>query len=129
MPSKDKKTSCFTNVYQRTMQDTPIHCKQTFLHTNVYKYKCQNPGCSCKVFMEDLTFAKASQVRTDSLNSLILGVTMLLSNEGASKVLSLLGVEIRNYSIQRLYNRIEFVNNPDVEEVGIDDVTIRKLHL
>ena len=113
-------------TYQRTMQDTPIHCKQTFLHTNVYKYECQNPHCSRKVFMEDLPFAKASQVRTDALNSLILGVSMFLSNEGASKVLSLLGVKISNDSIQRLYDRIEFVDNPDVEAVGIDDVAIRK---
>jgi len=76
--------------------------------------------------MEDLPFAKVSQVRTDALNSLILGVSMFLSNEGASKVLSLLGVQISNDSIQRLYDRIEFVDDPDVEAVGIDDVAIRK---
>ena len=104
----------------------PIHCKQTFLHANVYKYECENPSCDCKVFMEDLPFAKASQVRTDALNSLILGVSMFLSNEGASKVLALLGVKISNDTIQRLYDRIEFADNPDVEEVGIDDVAIRK---
>jgi len=125
-PECGKESTVLHATYQRTMQDTPIHCKQTFLHTNVYKYECQNPDCNCKVFMEDLPFAKASQVRTDSLNSLILGVSMFLSNEGASKVLSLLGVQISNDSIQRLYDRIEFVDNPDVEEVGIDDVAIRK---
>ena len=113
-------------TYQRTIQDTPIHCKLTFLHTNVYKYDCENPDCNCKVFMEDLPFAKASQVRTDSLNSLILGVSMFLSNEGASKVLSFLGVQISNDSIQRLYDRIEFIDDPDVDAVGIDDVAIRK---
>lgn len=113
-------------TYERILQDTPIHCKQTFLHANVYKYDCENPSCSCSVFMEDLPFAKASQVRTDALNSLILGVSMFLSNEGASKVLSLLGVKVSNDTIQRLYDRIEFVDNPDVEEIGIDDVAIRK---
>ena len=125
-PECGKESTVLHATYQRTMQDTPIHCKQTFLHTNVYKYECQNPDCNCKVFMEDLPFAKASQVRTDSLNSLILCVSMFLSNEGASKVLSLLGVQISNDSIQRLYDRIEFADNPDVEEVGIDDVAIRK---
>ena len=50
-------------TYKRMFQDTPIHCKQTFLHTNVYKYDCVNPACSRKVFMEDLPVAKASQVR------------------------------------------------------------------
>ena len=65
----------------------PIRCKQTFLHVNVYKYDCLNPGCDCMVFMEELPFAKASQVRTDALN---------------------------------------ISDNPDVEEVGNDDVVIRK---
>lgn len=113
-------------TYERTLQDTPIHCKQTFFHTNVYKYECMNRECSCKVFMEKLPFAKSSQVRTDALNSLVLGVSMFLSNEGASKVLSLIGVQISNDTIQKLYDRIEFVDNPDVEEIGVDDVAIRK---
>lgn len=113
-------------TYERTLQDTPIRCKQTFLHANVYKYDCLNPDCDCVVFMEELPFAKASQVRTDALNTLILGVSMFLSNEGASKVLGLLGIQISNDTIQRMYDRIEFVDNPDVEEVGIDDVAIRK---
>ena len=51
---------------------------------------------------------------------------MFLSNEGASKVLGLLGIRISNDTIQRLYDRIGFVDNPYVEEVGIDDVAIRK---
>lgn len=113
-------------TYKRTLQDTPIRRKQTFLHANVYKYECVNPECSCKVFMEDLPFAKPSQVRTDALNVLILGVSMFLSNEGASKVLSLLGIRISNDSIQRLYDRMDFIDNPNVEEIGVDDVAIRK---
>lgn len=76
--------------------------------------------------MERLPFAKPSQVRTDALNTLILATSMFLSNEGASKVLALLGVQVSNDTIQRLYDRIEFVDNPDVEEIGVDDVAIRK---
>lgn len=115
-------------TYDRILQDTPIHNKRVLLHAKVYKYECLNENCKCKVFMEDLPFAKPSQVRTDALTFLILGVSMFLSNEGASNVLSLLGVEISNDTIQRIYDKIEFVDNPDVEEVGIDDVAIRKGH-
>ena len=53
---------------------------------------------------------------------------MFLSNEGTSKVLSLLGVQVSNDTIQRIYDRIEFIDNPYVIEVGIDDVAIRKGH-
>lgn len=113
-------------TYKRKLQDTPIHCKRTYLHANVYKYDCENPDCDCKVFMEELPFAKASQVRTDALNTLVLATALFLSNEGASKVLSLLGIQISNDTIQRLYDRIEFVDDPDVESIGVDDVAIRK---
>lgn len=93
---------------------------------NVFKYDCVNTECRQKVFMEPLSFASASQVRTDSLNALVLAMAMFMSNEGASTVLSLMGVAISNDTIQRLYDRIEFKDDPDVEAVGIDDVAMRK---
>ena len=95
-PACGKMSTKLHATYRRKFQDTPIRCKHTFLHANVYKYDCENPDCECKVFMEDLPFAKASQVRTNALNTLVLAVSMFLSNEGASKVLSLLGVKISN---------------------------------
>ncbi|WP_373000615.1 ISL3 family transposase [Lutispora sp.] len=116
------------STYERILQDTPIHCKQTILHIRAYKYRCLNPNCERKVFMEELPFAKPSQVRTTALTSLILAVSMFLSNEGASKVLDQIGIKVSNDTIQRIYNRIEFIDNPDVEAVGIDDVAIRKGH-
>lgn len=113
-------------TYKRTLQDVPIRCKPTYVHANIFKYNCENTECSQKVFMEPLSFASASQVRTDSLNALVLAMAMLMSNEGASTVLSLMGVTISNDTIQRLYDRIEFKDDPDVEAVGIDDVATRK---
>lgn len=113
-------------TYERTLQDVPIRCKPTYVHVNVFKYDCVNTECRQKVFMEPLSFASASQVRTDSLNALVLAMAMFMSNEGASTVLSLMGVAISNDTIQRLYDRIEFKDDPDVEAVGIDDVAMRK---
>lgn len=49
---------------------------------------------------------------------------MFLNDEGASKVLSRIGVLVSNDIIQRLYDRIELINNPNVEEVGRDDIAI-----
>lgn len=113
-------------TYKRTLQDVPIRCKPTYVHVNVFKYNCVNTECGQKVFMEPLSFASASQVRTNSLNALVLAMAMFMSNEGASTVLSLMGVAISNDTIQRLYDRIEFKDDPDVEAVGIDDAATRK---
>lgn len=51
---------------------------------------------------------------------------MFMSNEGASSVLKLLGITVSNDTIQRLYDRIGFEDDPDIEVVGIDDVATRK---
>ena len=51
---------------------------------------------------------------------------MFLSNEGVSKILKLLGVVISNVSIKGLLNKIIIEDNPDVEQIGIDNVAIRK---
>lgn len=120
------ESSALHATYERTLQDIPIRCKPTYVHANVFKYDCENPECRYKVFMEPLSFASASQVRTDSLNALVLAMAMFMSNQGASTVLSLMGVTVSNDTIQRLYDRIEFKDDPDVEAVGIDDVATRK---
>lgn len=125
-PNCGHESSDLHSTYERTLQDVPIRCKPTYVHANVFKYNCTNAECTQKVFTEPLPFASASQVRTDSLNALVLAMAMFMSNEGASTVLSLMGVTISNDTIQRLYDRIELKDNPDVEVVGIDDVATRK---
>ncbi len=135
LKSKSPKTTCpnckeissfFHATYSRKIQAVPFHLKTTYLHVTAYKYKCLNESCEIKVMMERLPFASSSQVRTNDLTSLILAVSIFLSHEGASKVLSLIGVKVSNDTIKRIYDKVIISDNPDVEAVGIDDVAIRK---
>ena len=119
-------TSELHNTYHRKLQSYPIRGKETFLDVIAYKFNCTNSDCERKVIMQTLPFASPSQRRTDELNCLILAVSMFLSNEGASKVLKLLGVSVSNDSIKRLTDKIIIEDNKDVEAIGIDDVAIRK---
>lgn len=119
-------TSQLHNTYHRVIQAYPIHSKTTYIDVIAYKYDCLNPNCDRKVVMQTLPFVSSSQRRTDELNCLILAVSMFLSNEGASKVLKLLGVKVSNDSIKRLLDKIIIEDNPNVEAIGIDDVAIRK---
>lgn len=114
------------NTYHRRVQTYPIRSKCTYLDVIAYKYNCTNVECDRKVIMQNLPFVTPSQRRTDELNCLILAVSMFLSNEGASKVLRLLGVVISNDSIKRLLDTILIEDDPNVEQIGIDDVAIRK---
>ncbi|MHC1746815.1 MAG: ISL3 family transposase [Cellulosilyticaceae bacterium] len=125
-PNCGEPSSSFHATYVRKIQAIPMHLKTTYLHVTAYKYKCLNEACETKVIMEILAFASLSQVRTTELTALILAVSIFLSNEGASKVLSLIGVKVSNDTIKRIYNRIMIEDDPHVEAVGIDDVAIRK---
>ena len=100
--------------------------KETYVNVKCYKYKCLNDKCETKVIMDDLEFASASQVKSDDLICTILGVSAFLSNEGASKVLKLLGIKVSNDTIKRLYDHLIIEDDPNIEEIGVDDVAIRK---
>jgi len=113
-------------TYSRTIQVIPINMKTTYVHVLAYKYDCCNDDCDTKVFMEELSFAGPSQVRSLELNMLILAVSIFLSNEGSSKVLGLIGIKVSNDTIKRIYDSIDIKDEPEIDAVGIDDVAIRK---
>ena len=125
-PYCHESSNSYHSTYVRFIQDTPIHCKETWLNISTYKYDCLNPKCECKTFVEQLPFAKCSQVKTDKLISMILGISIFLSNSSASLILSLIGIKVSADTIKNIYDRIEIIDNPDIEEIGVDDVATRK---
>lgn len=116
----------YHSTYIRKIQDTPIHCKQTWLNVSTYKFDCLNEKCECKTFTEQLPFAKCSQVKTDTLISMILSISIFLSNSSASLILSLIGIKVSADTIKNIYDKVEIIDNPDIEEIGVDDVATRK---
>lgn len=133
--SKKKVTICpccgaptekLHNTYNRRIQIMPFKKKTTYVKAKCYKYKCSNNECEQKVIMDDLDFVSPSQVKSDELICTILAISMFMSNEGASKVLAELGIKCSNDTIKRLYDQLIIEDDPDVTEIGVDDVAIRK---
>ena len=125
-PYCGKESHHIHSTYVRTLQEIPFFAVTTYLHVNLYRYYCDNPDCKIHMFGEQLPFAHERQVRTDTLNTLILSVSTYISNEGTSCILNRMGVIISNDTIGRMYDNIDFIDDPDVEAIGIDDVAIRK---
>lgn len=125
-PHCHQVSNTYHSTYVRKIQDTPIHNTETWLYVSTYKYNCLNPKCNCKTFVETLPFAKYSQVKTDVLISFILGISIFLSNSSASLILSLIGVKVSADTIKNIYDNIKIIDNPDIEEIGVDDVATRK---
>ena len=111
---------------KRKVQDLPYSEKTTYLNLYVNKYICSNPECSRKTFLEELDFVGRKRTRTYRLEVLVLSVSRLMSNEGASQVLNENHVKISNDAINRLYQKLEFKQIDDPIEIGIDDVAILK---
>ena len=113
-------------TYSRMIQDTPIHNTETWLKVNAYEYRCNNPECFIKTFNESLPFARKNKVMTDNLVRFILSVSIFMSSSSTSLILSFMGVKVSADTIDNIIHNIKIIDRPDVEEVGIDDVAIRK---
>jgi len=113
-------------TYTRTIQETPFRNTQTWLHVTAQKFDCVNPACPKKVFSEILPFAGQRQVKTVELTLMALEIARNIGNETASTVLSSLGVKMSNDTITRIYEGLDFEDNPFVESIGVDDVANRK---
>lgn len=120
------KSDYIHSSYIRKIQDTPIHNMETWLYIETKEFECINENCSVKTFVEDLPFVSKHKVMTDALVQFILGISIFMSSSSTSLILSFLGVKISADTIDNLIKRIKIIDNPDVEEVGIDDVAIRK---
>ncbi len=122
---KEKSHNCHS-TYVRRIQDTPLHNKTTWLHITANEFECENQSCEVKTFTEELNFARKNKVMTDALIQLILSISIYLSANTCSLILSFIGVKVSHDTINNIINKIEVVDNPDVEAIGIDDVATRK---
>lgn len=111
---------------ERTIQYIPIHLKPTYINVNLYKFECLNENCECKVFRQELDYCGPRQKFSSELKCFIFAISLFLSDETASKILKLIGINVSNDTIRRLYQNITIEDDLDVEEIGVDDVAIRK---
>ncbi len=125
-PSCGTISNKFHATCTRTIQFVPIHLKPTYININLYKFDCLNENCSVKVFRENLALCGPKQKFSYELKCLIFAISLFLSDETTSKILKLIGINVSNDTVRRLYQNIEIKDNVDVEEIGLDDVSIKR---
>ena len=113
-------------THKRKIQDTPIHNKNVYINITVREFKCENSKCKIKTFTEKLPFAGKNQVRTYALTEFIITHAIYMSSNSTSLILSFIGVEVSADTVDNILNKIDIKDNPDVEKIGIDDVSTRK---
>lgn len=123
------ETLCKTSnvgTYFRDVEDVPYNFESIWLHIHAHKYICTNETCQKKYFDEILPFARKNKVKTDSFIQFILTLSIFLSSTATSLILSLLGTTVSADVVDNIIKKIVIRDNVDVEEIGVDDVAIRK---
>ena len=125
-PQCGKVSNSLHATCTRTIQFVPIHLKPTYINVNSYKFDCLNEKCPVKVFRQSIKWCGPKQKFTYEIKCLIFAISLFLSDETTSKILKLIGINVSNDTVRRLYQNIEIKDDIDVEEIGLDDVSIRK---
>ena len=87
------------SIYQREIQDLPIHNKQTILLVHTRKMFCENPDCQATTFAERHPFVAEYGKKTDRLVMNILNTSLQLSSISASRLLKTESVNVCKSSI------------------------------
>lgn len=115
-------TSC-----TRTLQDVPRNGAAVYYHFRLYTYVCTNPDCHVRTFVQVLPFAGRNQRRTLNLDRMLLAcVATSASYRAASRCVAHMGGRVSHDAIVTLVAKTEISDDPTVEEIGVDDIAIRK---
>lgn len=87
---------------------------------------CENENCNIKTFTEELPFVGKNQVRTYALTEFIVTHAIYMSSNSTSLILSFMGVNVSADTVDNILKKVNIIDNPDVERIGIDDVAMRK---
>lgn len=114
------------STYYRDIEDVPYNFESIWLHVHAHKYLCTNEVCDKKYFDEVLPFARKNKVKTDNFIQFILTLSIFLSSTATSLILSLLGTSVSADVVDKIIGNIVVKDNANIEEIGVDDVAIRK---
>ena len=87
------------SIYQREIQDIPMHDKQTILLLNIRKIFCLNETCTHKTFTERFDFVAPNGKKTNRLMDKILITSTKLSSITASTLLENSSIKVCKSSI------------------------------
>ena len=110
----------------RHPQWMPINGMTTYAHIELNRFRCLNPECPQKTFAEEIESVKANQQRSDLVNLVVFAVSVFCSDIATSMICREMGIDVSHDSANRLLDHIVIEDDPDIEFIGVDDVSHRK---
>lgn len=115
--------------YTRKIADGSLNGISKEILLIVRKFKCNNGGCSQKIFTERLDFVSSYGRKSNKIIEFITLLALTTSAEKVSKIMNKLGINISNHTVLRIISNLpinQSINADDAINIGIDDFALKK---
>ena len=125
-PDCGYESSSVHSTYERKLRDLPIFGQPVVVLAWVRRFRCKNPDCTRKTFVESLgCFARRHAQRTERLTARLLSLVLASSSGTAALLAEQMGMQTSPRTLLRVVNRTErSITAPRV--LGIDDFALRR---
>jgi transposase len=128
-PDCGKRSRSFHSCYERQLLDLPWQGLSVRLRVKVRRFRCRNPSCARKIFVERLPLVARSYARqTDRLREIIRCVGFVAGGLPGSRLLVRLAVIVSDDTVLRLVKLLPVAdaNEDPIRCLGVDDWAWRK---
>jgi transposase len=128
-PDCGRKSRSFHSSYQRQLQDLPWQGLSVRLRLRARRFRCRNPPCSRKIFVERLPNVAESYARqTTRLKEIIRSVGFVTGGLPGSRLLARLAIHTSDDTVLRLVKLLPLEESQEdaVRCLGVDDWAWRK---
>lgn len=127
-PSCQRKSDRIHSDYQRTLKDLPLAEHTVQLHLTVRRFRCLNPTCSRKTFVESLgTLALKHAQRTQRFTSATTALGMALGGEAGQRTANKLHLAASPDTLLRMIRQVSLaMEGKSLRVVGLDDWAFKR---
>jgi transposase len=128
-PDCGTRSRSFHNCYERQLQDLPWQALSVRLRVKARRFRCRNPSCARKIFVERLPLVAHSYARqTDRLREIIRCVGFVAGRLPGSRLLVRLAVIVSDDTVLRLVKLLPVAdsNEDPIRCLGVNDWAWRK---
>ena len=127
-PYCGRRSSHLHSTYERTVYDIPIHGLRVILKVEVSRYRCLNPKCSQKTFVEQCPgVTEKYQRRTPEQRLQLQSILGLVASTVGARQCASMGIDISPSTALRIVRGIRHdVDYASYKHLCLDDFAMRK---
>ena len=126
-PSCSQASTHVHSYYTRSPQDMPISGRRVHLVLRVRRFRCLNPQCRKRTFVERLPNLAVWARQTSRLGAILESIAIVLSGQAGSRLTDQLAMPVRADTLLRRAKK-KTLMPPTPRILGVDDFAFRRGH-